>query len=344
MYQISTLSVDDQQKRAAWDAFVDQRPDGTFFHLSGWQQVLQHTLGHPTYYLYATLHDEIVGVLPLAWVHSKLFGNALVSTPFCVYGGAVGEPEIRRLLEARAAEIGTELGVNQVELRYKDVQDNDWITRSQHATFGMTLASDDAAILAGIKKNQRALIRKGLQSDLQIEIEQDATDFYAIYSESLRNLGTPVFSAKLIKALQQAFPDRTDILTVRTAGQAVSSVFNFYYKNQVLPYYGGGKPVARELKTNDLMYYQLMCHARATKSCDYFDFGRSKLDSGAFSYKKHWGMQDHLLHYQFKLIKAEQLSNLSPNNPKYQLFIRLWQKLPLSISRWLGPKLAHYLG
>lgn len=344
MYQISTLAVDDQQKHAQWDAFVDQRADGTFFHLSGWQRVLQLTLGHPTYYLYATLNHEIVGVLPLAWVHSKLFGNALVSTPFCVYGGAVGEPEIRRLLEDKAAEIGRELGVNQVELRYRDPQENDWLTRSQHATFGMPLAADDAAILAGIKKNQRALIRKGLQSELTREIEQDPTDFYAIYSESLRNLGTPVFSAKLIQALQQAFPDRTDILTVREAGKAVSSVFNFYYKNQVLPYYGGGKPVARELKSNDLMYYQLMCHARAEKGCNFFDFGRSKLDSGAFSYKKHWGMQDHLLHYQFKLIKAQQLSNLSPNNPKYQLFIRLWQKLPLPISRWLGPKLAHYLG
>ena len=344
MYQITTLAVDDVKQRIEWDAFIDQHPDGTFFHLSGWQQVLHHTLQHPTYYLMARENGLLVGVLPLAWVKSRLFGNTLVSTPFCVYGGAVGEPAVRRALEQHAVELGHLLGVDHVELRYRDAQDNDWITRSQHATFGMPLADDDAAILAGIKKNQRALIRKGLQSEMTCHIEQDNTDFYAIYSESLRNLGTPVFSKQLIDALQQAFPAQSDILTIRQHAEAVSSVFNFYYKNQVLPYYGGGKPVARELKSNDLMYYQLMCHARQQRACNFFDFGRSKLDSGAFSYKKHWGMQDHLLHYQFKLIKAEQLANLSPNNPKYQLFIKLWQKLPLAVSRWLGPKLAHYLG
>ncbi|OBP14606.1 peptidoglycan bridge formation protein FemAB [Rheinheimera sp. SA_1] len=343
MYQIATLALDDPQQQA-WDQFVRAQADGSFFHLAGWQRVLNKALNHPTYYLYATENQQIVGVLPLAWVNSRLFGNALVSTPFCVYGGALGEPAVRRALEQKAIEIGTELGVDHVELRYKDAQDNDWITRSQHATFGCELAADDAAILAAIKKNQRALIRRAQQSDLTTHIETDNADFYQIYSESLRNLGTPVFSKKLIDALQQAFPADTEILTIRQQGTAVSSVFNFYYQGQVLPYYGGGKPIARELKSNDFMYYQLMCHAKANKECHFFDFGRSKLDSGAYSYKKHWGMQNQLLHYQFKLIKAEQLSNLSPNNPKYQLFIKMWQKLPLAISRWLGPKLAHFLG
>ncbi len=343
MFQILQLSLDDD-RRDAWDHFVKTDPEGSFFHLCGWQRVLEKTLGHPAFYLYALRDQVIVGVLPLAWVKSALFGNSLVSTPFCVYGGALGSDEVKRALEARAIEIGTELAVDQIELRYKNQQNNHWITRSQHATFGCSLAQDDAAILAGIKKNQRALIRKGLQSAMSWHVEQDNNDFYAIYSESLRNLGTPVFSKALIDALQKEFPEDTDILTIRNDGKAVSSVFNFYYQGQVLPYYGGGKPAARELKSNDFMYYQLMCHAVRSKACHFFDFGRSKLESGAYSYKKHWGMQDELLHYQFYLIKAEQLANLSPNNPKYQLFIKLWQKLPLGVSRWLGPKLAHYLG
>ncbi len=343
MYSIATLALQDS-RRSEWDQFVKDQDDGTFFHLSGWQNVLWHSFRHQPHFLYALQDDRIVGVLPLAEVKSALFGYALVSTPFCVYGGALGAAVVRRALEQAALEIGQRLGVNHVELRYKHAQDNDWITRSQHATFGCTLAEDDAAILAGIKKNQRALIRKALQTDLSWHLEQNNDDFYQIYSESLRNLGTPVFSKKLIDELQREFGNDTEILTIRHNGQAVSSVFNFYFRNEVLPYYGGGKPVARELKSNDLMYYQLMCHAKRDKACTFYDFGRSKLESGAYSYKKHWGMQDSLLHYQFKLVKAEQLSNLSPNNPKYQLFIRMWQKLPLSVSRLLGPFLAKYLG
>ncbi len=343
MYSIHTLALQDVRK-AEWDQFVRSQPDGSFFQLAGWQNVLFNSFGHQPFYLYALRNDQIVGVLPLAEVNSKLFGHQLVSTPFCVYGGALGEPAVRRALEAKAIEIGQQLGVAHVELRYKDPQDNDWLTRSQHATFGCELAADDAAILAGIKKNQRALIRKALQTELSWQLDDNSNDFYQIYSESLRNLGTPVFGKQLIDELRREFPQDTEVLTIRHQGKAVSSVFNFYYQGQVLPYYGGGTPAARELKSNDLMYYQLMCHARRDKSCHFYDFGRSKLESGAYHYKRHWGMQDQLLHYQYKLIKAAELSNLSPNNPKYQLFIRMWQKLPLAVSRWLGPVLAKYLG
>jgi len=343
MFSITTLSLQDPRKDD-WDNFVRAQPDGSFFQLSGWQQVLWSSFGHQCHYLYAEDNGQIVGVLPLAEVKSALFGYQLVSLPFCVYGGALGSHEARRALEKHAAQLGEQLGVDHVELRYRHAQQNDWLTRSQHATFGCELAADDAAILAAIKKNQRALIRKGLQSEMSWQIDAQTDDFYQVYSESLRNLGTPVFSKKLIDALCKEFPETTEVLTIRHQGEPVSSVFSFYYQGQVLPYYGGGKPIARELKSNDFMYYQLMCHARREKNCHYYDFGRSKLDSGAYSYKRHWGMQDQVLHYQYKLIRAKALSNLSPNNPKYALFIRLWQKLPLSVSRLLGPLLARYLG
>lgn len=343
MFSITTLSLQDPRK-ADWDRFVQQQPDGSFFHLAGWQNVLWQAFRHQGYYLMAELDGQIAGVLPLAEVKSRLFGHQLISTPFCVYGGALGTPAARRALEQHAVKLGEQLGVGHVELRYQQPQDNDWLTRSQHASFGCELGVDDAAILAAIKKNQRALIRKGLQSAMSWQLDDNTDDFYQIYSESLRNLGTPVFSKKLIDELSAEFPDSTEVLTIREQGQAVSSVYSFYYQGQVLPYYGGGKPIARELKSNDLMYYQLMCHARRDKGCHFFDFGRSKLDSGAFAYKKHWGMQDQLLHYQYKLIRSAALSNLSPNNPKYALFIRLWQKLPLWLSRLLGPLLARNLG
>ena len=118
---------------------------------------------------------------------------------------------------------------------------------------------------------------------------------------------------------------------------------NFYFNEQVLPYYGGGNDAARQLKSADYMYYQVMCHGR-DKGCNWFDFGRSKNDSGPFKYKKNWGMEPQSLHYYYHLVNAEALPNLSPNNPKYKYFIRMWQKLPLKLSQFLGPFLAKYLG
>ncbi|KKO49295.1 peptidoglycan bridge formation protein FemAB [Arsukibacterium sp. MJ3] len=342
MYQVLSLALADQRS-ADWDQFVKNSPDASFFHLAGWQQVLAD-LGHQGHYLYATLHQQIVGVLPLARVKSRLFGDALVSTPFCVYGGALGSDDVKRHLEQHAITLATELAVDYLELRYRLPQHNQLTTRIQHATFHWPLAEDDAAILASIKKKQRAVIRQSLAQPLRYTLDTSLTDFYHTYSESVRNLGTPVFSKAFFQSILKVFAANTDILTVHNNNKAVSSVLSFYFNNQVLPYYGGGISEARELKSNDYMYYQLMCHASSNKACNSFDFGRSKLDSGAYHYKKHWGMQPEELHYQYQLITAKALPNLSPNNPKYQLFIKLWQKLPLGVSQWLGPKISRYLG
>ena len=118
---------------------------------------------------------------------------------------------------------------------------------------------------------------------------------------------------------------------------------NFYFNDQVLPYYGGGNSDARYLKSADFMYYQIMCSARE-KGYTWFDFGRSKNDGGPYKYKKNWGMEPKSLYYYYYLVKAEGLPNLSPNNPKYKIFIGLWQKLPLKISQFIGPFLSKYLG
>lgn len=342
MYQVNTLSLRDEHA-VAWDKFVNTSDEATFFHLSGWQQIISDA-GHQCYYLYATANNAIVGILPLARVKSLLFGDALVSTPFCVYGGAVGTADVKRLLEQEAVKLATDLGVQHLELRYKTAQDNHFITRSQHAYFACELAETAEQILANIKKKQRAVIRHALNEPLHYSLDSSTDDFYQTYAESVRNLGTPVFSKAFFRKILQVFPEQSEILTVRKDQRPVSSVLSFYYKGEVLPYYGGGTSAAKSLKSNDYMYYQLMCHARQDKGCQRYDFGRSKLESGAYQYKKHWGMAATELPYQYQLITAQQLPNLSPNNPKYQLFIRLWQQLPLAVSQWLGPKLSRYLG
>jgi FemAB-related protein (PEP-CTERM system-associated) len=341
MYQLHTLSLSDPA--FDWDAFVDQDAEGTFFHLAGWRHILAAS-GHQCHYLYATKQESIVGILPLARVKSWLFGDALISTPFCVYGGALGNSDVKRFLEQAAYTLAKQLAVDYLELRYRNAQENQLQTRIQHAYFSCELADSAENILAGIKKKQRAVLRHAMNGTLQFRFDQDLNGFYQTYSQSVLNLGTPVFSQDFFRQIKTVFAERVEVLSVIKDNKTVSSVLSFYYKNEVLPYYGGGTRDAKELKSNDFMYYQLMCHARLTRGCQRYDFGRSKIDSGAYHYKRHWGMEPVELPYQYVLIKATALPNLSPNNPKYQLFIALWKKLPLALSQWLGPKLSRYLG
>lgn len=285
--------------------------------------------------------------MPLFEQKSRLFGHALVSTPFCVYGGVIADDDnVRKALEKAAYELGCSLNVDYIELRDKENKESEepWQPHCHHATFSCALEANPDAILSTVKRKQRAVIRQSNKNSLHADLTNNPELCYQVYAESVRNLGTPVFNKALFSELKQTFGERCETLVIRDSNNVpVSSVLSFYYKKQVLPYYGGGTTQARQLKSNDFMYYQLMCEAQK-KGADAFDFGRSKIDSGAYQYKRHWGMDEKPLHYRIALVNAKSLPNLSPNNPKYRFFIQAWQKLPLGISRQLGPMLSKYLG
>ena len=333
--------------RGGWDAFVRAHPDGTFFHLWGWQRVLRRAFGHRSHYLVARQDNAIVGVLPLARVKSLLFGDALISTPFCVYGGALGTtPEAVLALEDHAAALARELNVDHLELRNRVCTrpgDAAWPTKELYVTFRKQLDPDPEKNLAAIPRKQRAEVRAGIKNGLQTEFDTDTRRLFDIYSRSVRSLGTPVFARRYFDVLRQEFGADCEIATVTQDGKPLASLMTFWFRDEVLPYYGGGLPAARELSGYDYMYWDLMRRA-AQRGCQVYDFGRSKLDTGPFKYKKHWGFEPQPLPYAYHLVRRTELPNLSPTNPKYQRAIEAWKRLPLPVTQWVGPLLARYLG
>src|SRR5204863_9550033 len=133
-----------------------------------------------------------------------------------------------------------------------------------------------------IPRKQRAMIRKAQSNQLQSEIDTEIDRLYDIYAESVRNLGTPVFGKSYFRLLLEEFSDCSDILPVTSEGRAVASVLNFYFRDQVLPYYGGGGHAARALAANDFMYWEVMRRA-CEQGYRLFDFGRSKLGTGSYA-------------------------------------------------------------
>jgi FemAB-related protein (PEP-CTERM system-associated) len=327
-----------------WNAYVRNHPDGTFFHLCEWQEVLRQAFGHRSYYLLAERDGEICGVLPLALVSSFLFGRALISTPFCVYGGIVSDDEeARGALTEHACALARELKVDYLELRNLRRQHADWPTKELYVTFRRPIASDAEANMQAIPRKQRAMVRKGIQKGLSSRIDSDTQVLYALYCESLRNLGTPVFARKYLEILRRTFGDACEILTVLHERTPVAGVLSFYFRDEVLPYYGGGSAAARPVAGNDFMYWEVMERARQ-RGMRTFDYGRSKRDSGSFDFKVHWGFEPQPLYYEYYLVRARSLPNLSPTNPNYARAIRLWRRMPLWLTQWIGPRVAGYLG
>jgi FemAB-related protein (PEP-CTERM system-associated) len=336
-------SLNDGQM-ARWDAFVDACDQATFFHKAGWKTVLERAFGHRTHFLYAEEQGEIRGVLPLARVRSRLFGDHLVSLPFAVYGGpaALDESAQTALIEA-ACSLAGQLQVEDLELRNLVSRRADWPGKDLYVTFRKPIDPDPEANLTAIPRKQRAMVRKGINAGLQGELDPGVDRLYAVYSESVRNLGTPVFSRRYLALLREVFGDACEVLMIRHEGEDIAGVMSFYFRDQVLPYYGGSRPAARNLKGNDFMYWDLMRRA-AERGIRVFDYGRSKTGTGSYSFKKNWGFQPEPLHYEYFLVTADAVPQVNPNNPKYRYFIEMWKRLPLPVANLLGPVLARNLG
>jgi FemAB-related protein (PEP-CTERM system-associated) len=329
---------------ARWDDFVARQPAATFFHRAGWREVLERAFGHDTYYLYVESDGRIEGILPLGHIRSRLFGNALVSTPFCVYGGIVAStPAAHRALDQAACELAQRLGVDHLELRNLVASQGGRPTKDLYVTFRKTIDPDPEKNLLAIPRKQRAMVRKGINAGLASEMDDNLDRFYDTYAASVHRLGTPVFARKYFETLRTVFGRDCEVLTVVHNGNAVASVMSFYFRDEVLPYYGGGTVAAREVAANDFMYWEVMRRA-AERGVRVFDYGRSKQGTGSYNFKKNWGFEPQPLPYEYVLVKSDRVPDVNPLNPKYRLLIEAWKRMPFALSKLIGPWLARSLG
>jgi len=328
-----------------WNAFVERCPDATFFHKLGWRDVIEEVFRHRTHYLVAERGGEIAGVLPLAEVRSRMFGHALVSLPFCVYGGPVADDaEARSALIVAAEERARSLRVQHLELRNRRTLRPDWPQQDLYVTFRKTLSPDVDENMQAIPRKQRAMVRKGIKHGLRGEIDESVDRFFELYADNMHRHGTPPFAKAYFPRLREVFPDECEVLTiVDTHGRPVSGVLSFYFRDEVLPYYAGDTVAARDLAANDFKYWDLMRRA-CERGIRTFDYGRSKQGTGSFDFKKNWGFTPEPLAYEYALLARDSVPQNNPLNPKYRAFIALWRRLPRGVANALGPHVVRNLG
>jgi len=326
-----------------WDAYARSRPEATFFHLRGWTAILERTFSYRDYSLVALRAGEVCGLLPLLLVPHIPSGRSLISTPFGVYGGiCADDADASDSLLARARELGEQLGVRYLELRQL-VPIGDLPVKNLYVTFKRPIFATQDENMAAIPRNQRRSIRVGIANGLTSRVGGGdlLDDFYQVYSHSMRNHGTPVFPKRLFAGLLREFGPACRILGVFHRERMVAGVMTFLFRDQVMPYYGGALREAFRLAANDFMYWSLMCYGMS-EGYHVFDFGRSKMDSGSYHFKRHWGFEPTPLPYQFLLVRQTTIPDLSPHNPRFAAPIRIWRRIPLGVTQWLGPKVIRY--
>jgi FemAB-related protein (PEP-CTERM system-associated) len=327
-----------------WDRFVLSSPWGTFFHLSGWRTVVERVLGHRSFFLLARNEHGISGVFPISWIRNKLFGDCLVSSPLATYGGICADDKESYLSLLKAgSDLANRLGVKYLEMRNRaELFPTRLPGRDLYVTFTQDLSPGPDKLLQGLPRDTRYAVRKSLKAGLDWSEDLSLQEFYEIYAQSVHRLGTPVFSRELFERVQSEFPGQWRLFGVRKGKIAIAGVFCFYFRNQVMPYYGGALPEFYRDSPNNFMYWNLISQS-CREGIRSFDFGRSKRGTGSFQFKSSWNMEVTELPYRYQLVRTKEVPHLSPVDQKFRLPISLWKQMPFAWTKILGPRVIRWI-
>lgn len=340
-WTISPYRADD---RDDWDRYVDQHPRATAYHYCVWRELIEARMGQRDCSLMARADDgRVVGVLPLVRLTSRLFGDFAVSMPYFNYGGPLGDhAALERGLLAKAADRAQELGLQHLEIRSLATS-SDWPGRSHKLSMIRQLPASVEMLDRQLGSKLRAQIRRAEREATEVCVgrEELLDDFYRVFARNMRDLGTPVYSRGFFAGALAAWPE-SRLICVHLDGKPVGCAFVLGYRETLEIPWASTLREHNALGINMLMYWRVLNWA-IEQGYDYFDFGRSSPDSGTYRFKKQWGAEPLPHHWRYWLPAGEQLPELNPDNPKYRLMISVWQRLPVAVTKLLGPPIVRNL-
>jgi FemAB-related protein (PEP-CTERM system-associated) len=340
----SQIQVEVTSTPGQWSDYLASRGYAGFHQREEWLRVLEQGLQHQTVCLQATSEDRIVGVLPLALVKSRLFGKFLVSLPYLNTSGIVADTkQAAHAIVDHAIQVAELTQVRYLELRHEEAiqhpQLTEAVTDKTHMRLELPATSEE--LWDGFKSKLRSQIRKPLANE-GFELAWGGLelldDFYSIFCRNMRDLGTPPFSRKLFAAILAEFENAAELCVVRLNAKPVASA---------LLVHGPGVtevPSASSLRqynssnANMLLYWNLLKRS-IERGQSTFDFGRSSKDSGTFRFKAQWGAKASPAVWQH-FVREGSATDMRPNSGKYDLMINTWQKLPVWITKIIGPSIV----
>ena len=332
----------DRSQDTLWNDYVRRAPRASFYHRVEWRDINERSFGHQTAYLAAVDDGRVVGVFPLVRLKSLLFGAVACSMPFVNYGGPCGDTgEIERGLLDEAKKVADEWNVDYLEIRSRRHVFEDLPCSQHKVSMTITLDPDPDAVLNRFRREQRAEIRRAYKHGFTAKFGPEyVDDFYTVLSESWRDLGTPIYHVDYLKAILAAFPDAVRLCVVYDAnGVPAAGAFDGIHNGTVEGMWLGIRSAYRRQLVGYVLYWELIKHACEGGHTS-FHLGRSSKDSGGEQFKKKWNAESDQLYWQYVLRTRPDVPSLNPTNPKFQLAINIWRKLPLTVTQRVGPAIA----
>jgi FemAB-related protein (PEP-CTERM system-associated) len=334
-------SVSDACLPGTWDAYVERHPAATLYHRSAFRDVFSRAFGHRSHYLSADRQGRLVGVLPIVEFKSRLFGRFGVSLPFVNYGGLLVDDDLaaEALIDAAVA-LGRAEGWQHVELRHTARLCPRWPAKSHKVIMQRALDESVDTLWAGLDRKVRNLVRKSEKSGCVVEVggPERRGDFYRVFAENMRDLGTPVYTPRFFDEVMSAVPS-SRIFTVRNAsGEVIAASLVLFWRERVEVPWASSLRRSAAQAPNMLLYWGMLKWA-VEAGLKSFDFGRSTRGEGTYHFKKQWGASESPTVWEYAGLQGD-IPNQGPSNPKFSAAIAAWKQMPLWLANALGPRLV----
>ncbi len=343
--KVEIIQANSEQEGQAWQEFVDTHAECSHYHRWGWKRVIQNSFGWSTFYLMAVESGAVQGLLPLVWQKSRLFGSFLTSLPFLNGGGVVAETQEATLaLVGEAVRLAQRLRAGHLELRQRHAHQLNLPTKTNKIAVVRPVQPDAEKMWESLHHKVRTDIRKAMKSGLAPEFggENLLDEFYRVFARNMRDLGTPVYSQVFFQQMLRTFPADTYICAVRYEGKTIAASFLTGYRDTLEAGWSCSLYRYLPLKPNVFLYWKVLCFA-GEHGYRLFDFGRSSIGSGTHRFKMQWTSQEVPLYWVYWLRQGKRLPVLNPENPRYRLAIWLWRKLPIVLTKMVGPRVVRCL-
>jgi serine/alanine adding enzyme len=326
---------------AEWDAFVRQAAGGTACHWAGWRHVMERVFGHECHFLEARAPDgTLAGVLPLVRVRSMLFGRYLVSMPYLNYGGPLGSEAAVRALADHAARMAAAGRVKRLELRSRVALPLDLEASHRKITVVLDLAGDPDAVFKGFDAKLRSQIRRPKKEGVEIRFGRDQVEpFYRVFTQHMRDLGTPVMPRAWFEAIAETFGDAAWFGCAWLGGAPVACGAGFRWGDEVEITWASALRAHSRIAPNMALYWAFIERA-LLDGARVFNFGRCTPGSSTHRFKRQWGTRDEPLWWYGASREGAPAGTPSPTDGAYAWGPRIWRRLPERVATVLGPRIV----
>ena len=219
------------------------------------------------------------------------------------------------------------------------------MTKSQKVRMLLDLPDSPELLMKSFKSKLRSQIRKPIKEGLSIKIAslELLEVFYKVFSINMRDLGSPVHSKKLIRNVLEEFPEKAKIAMVYKDAQPIACSLIINFKNILENPWASALRKYSSLSPNMLLYWSMIKYA-CQNGLTQFDFGRSTPGEGTYKFKEQWGAKPTAFHWLYVSLNGHQINDEASEKSRFEPAVKYWQKLPVPITRIIGPMIRKHIG